>query len=113
MLKNRDCAGATEKKYEQKYDMGSMPYDYMAMTPAMPMMDNCCGENLPGVVCPPVYECPQERVVHRTICHEVPHICPCNTKIVNHHVYRHSFTPCYSCCEENVVSNVYDGCCGR
>jgi len=119
MLKNnRDCGGKVEMKYEQKYDMGALPHEYMtaASMPMMSMpmqMDGCCGENLPGVVCPPVYECPQERVCHRTITHEVPHICPCNTRIINHHVYRHSFTPCYSCCEENVVSNVYDGCCGK
>ncbi len=111
MLKNnRDCSGKMDMKYETKYDMGAMNSEYMT---AMPMMDSCCGEALPGVVCPPVYECPQERVCHRTITHEVPHICPCNTRIVNHHIYRHTFTPCYSACEENVVSNVYDGCYGR
>jgi len=117
MLKyNRDCSGASD----MKYDMGSMNNEYMmgaTMTytnsMSMPYMGDCCKEALPGVVCPPVYECPQERVCHRTITHEVPHICPCNTRIINHHVYRHSFTPCYSCCEENVVSNVYDGCCGK
>lgn len=27
---------------------------------------------LPGVVCSPVMECPEERVCHREICHEVP-----------------------------------------
>lgn len=111
MLKNRDCTGAADMKFEQKYDMGNMNYDYMN---AMPMQMDCCSsEQLPGVVCSPVYECPQERVVNRTITHEVPHICPCNTRIINHHVYRHSYTPCYSCCEENVVCNVYDGCRGR
>ena len=31
---------------------------------------------MPGVVCPPVYECPQERQIHREIVHEVPHVCP-------------------------------------
>lgn len=64
-----------------------------------------------GVVCPPVYECPEERVCHRYICHEVPHIKPCNTKIINHHIYRHTFTPCYTCCEENVLENVYENKC--
>ena len=121
MLKNnRDCTGKMDMKYEQKYDMGAMNNEYMASAAmpamgamAMSMMDGCCGESLPGVVCPPVYECPQERVCHRTITHEVPHICPCNTRIINHHVYRHCYTPCYTACEENVVSNVYDGCCGR
>lgn len=38
------------------------------------MKDTSCnmGDTLPGVVCPPVYECPEERVCHRYICHEVP-----------------------------------------
>ena len=80
------------------------------------MKDNSCNmmnNSLPGVVCPPVYECPEERVCHRYICHEVPHIKPCNTRIINHHVYRHTFTPCYTCCEENEFSNVYENnnCC--
>ena len=64
-------------------------------------------------MCAPIYECPEERVCHRYICHEVPHIKPCNTRIINHHVYRHTFTPCYTCCEENEFSNVYENnnCC--
>lgn len=100
MFRNRDCG-------KQEMDMGVQMNENMYAQ--MNMMDG--GESYPGVVCPPVYECPQERVCHRYICHEVPHIKPCNTKIVNHHIYRHTFTPCYSCCEENVVSNVYDNNC--
>lgn len=72
-----------------------------------PMM----GETMPGVVCPPIYECPRETVCHRYICHEVPHIMPCNTRIINHHIYRHTYTPTYSCCEENEVQNVYERRC--
>lgn len=60
------------------------------------------------MMCPPIQECPQERVCHRYMCYEVPHIMPCNTKIINHHVYKHTYTPCYTTYEENVVSNVYD-----
>lgn len=64
------------------------------------------------MMCQPIQECPQERVCHRYMCYEVPHIMPCNTRIINHHVYRHTYTPCYTTCEENVVSNVYDrNCC--
>ncbi len=64
------------------------------------------------MMCPPIQECPQERVCHRYMCYEVPHIMPCNTRIINHHIYRHTYTPCYTSCEENVVSNVYDrNCC--
>ncbi len=80
---------------------------------------NCCAPyqtemmdaRIPGVVCPPVYECPRETVCHRYICHEVPHIQPCNTRIINHHIYRHTYTPAYSCCEENEIQNVYERRC--
>ena len=65
--------------------------------PNMPMMNNQEGV--------------QERVVHRTFVHEVPHVCPIHTRIINHHVYRHTYRPEYSCCEENVVSNINDGNC--
>lgn len=69
------------------------------------------GETMPGVVCPPIYECPRETVCHRYICHEVPHIMPCNTRIINHHIYRHTYTPTYTCCEENEIQNVYERRC--
>ena len=58
------------------------------------------------MMCPPIYECPQERCVHREIIHEVPHVQPINTRIINHHIYRHTYTPCYTCTEENEVCNV-------
>ena len=63
--------------------------------------------------CPqqPLVEPVQERQAHRTIMHEVPHVCPIRTKIINHHVYRHTYRPEYSCCEENVVSNIDTGSC--
>ena len=75
----------------------------------------CCdmGMAMPSqtMMCPPIEECPQERVCHRYMCYEVPHIMPCNTRIINHHVYRHTYTPYYTSCEENVVSNIYDRKC--
>lgn len=71
----------------------------------------CSSESIPGVMCPPIYECPQERQIHRQIIHEVPHVCPINTRIINHHIYRHTYSPCYTCCEENEICNVNEGCC--
>lgn len=65
---------------------------------------------LQGMVCQPIYECPQERIIHREIMHEVPHVCPVNTRIVNHHIYKHTFSPCYTCCEENEVCNITEPC---
>ena len=64
-----------------------------------------------SMVCPSVQECPQERVCHRYICYDVPHIIPCNTKIINHHIYRHTYTPCFTCSEENVCENIYSPKC--
>lgn len=66
-------------------------------------VDNSC-------VCPPIYECPQERICERVIVHEVPHVMPIHTKIVNHHIYKHSFTPCYTMSECDTCENVYDPC---
>lgn len=70
-------------------------------------MGGCCNNT-----CPPVMECPQERVCHREMCYEVPHIIPVNTRIINHHIYRHTYQPMYTCTMEDTVSNVYDNKCG-
>ena len=66
--------------------------------------------NMGGCNMNPVYECPQERVVNREMCYEVPHIIPINTRVVNHHIYRHTYQPMYTCTMEDTVSNVYDKC---
>ncbi len=68
------------------------------------IFSDTCGNN-------PIVEPMQEKCVHRTIMHEVAHVCPIRTKIINHHVYRHTYRPEYSCCEENVVSNIDNGSC--
>ena len=53
----------------------------------------------------------QERVINKTFVHEVPHVCPIHTRIINHHVYKHTYRPAYTCSEENVCSNVQCGSC--
>lgn len=55
----------------------------------------------------------QERVINRTFVHEVPHTCPIHTRIINHHVYKHTYRPVYTCSEENVCSNVQCGSCAQ
>lgn len=99
--------------YNTEYSKGDTPNMNMNMEGygAMGCSSQMMGETIPGVICPPVYECPRETVCHRYICHEVPHIMPCNTRIINHHIYRHTYTPTYSCCEENEVQNVYERRC--
>ena len=84
-------------------NQGAMP---MSTVPMMAMPGN------PAMgLSAPIVEPMRERVVNRTIMHEVPHICPNRTRIINNHVYRHTYQPAYSCCEENVVSNVQCGSC--
>lgn len=74
--------------------------------------NNRCFDN--GMSCEPIYEMPRENVCHRYFNYEVPHIMRCNTRIINHHVYKHTFIPEYTCCEENEVCNVYDNnCCNQ
>lgn len=59
----------------------------------------------------PMNEGVRERVINRTFVHEVPHVCPIHTRIINHHVYKHTYRPQYTCSEENVCSNVQCGSC--
>ena len=59
----------------------------------------------------PIMEPGRERVVQRNIVHEVKHICPMNTRIINNHIFRHTYQPRYTCCEENVVTNQQCGSC--
>ena len=59
----------------------------------------------------PIIEPGRERVIQRNIVHEVRHICPMNTKIINNHIFKHTYQPHYTCCEENTVTNVQCGSC--
>lgn len=74
-------------------------------------MNMASSQMMGGCSMQPIIECPQERVCHRYICYEVPHIMPCNTRIINHHIYKHTFMPEYTCSEENVCENVYGPRC--
>jgi len=67
-------------------------------------------QNLQGVNCPSICECPRERCFQRQIHHCVEHIVPINTKIVNHHIYHHVYKPVYTCTEKNICSQD-NNCC--
>ncbi len=103
MLFNDRCCDMNDKGMMMDAPAYAMPSD-MGMNMGM----DCCPMPAP---CQPVVECPQERCCHREIVHEVPHIIPINTRIINHHVYRHTYTPRFTCTEENEVSNVYERNC--
>jgi len=59
----------------------------------------------------PVIEPMRERVINRTIVHEVPHVCPTRTRIINNHVFKHTFRQTHSCCSEDKVTNIQCGSC--
>ena len=77
----------------------------------MNMNENFDGGYDMGMTTGPVVEPGRERVVQRNIIHEVKHVCPINTRIINNHIYRHTYQPRYTCCEENVVTNQQCGSC--
>lgn len=82
----------------------------MGMMGGMPHMG--MNQQMAGCMMQPTYECPQERVCHRVICHEQPHVMPVHTRVINHHVINHSYTPCFTCSEENVCEHVCrPNCC--
>lgn len=70
----------------------------------------CCNMNQCNnvVVEPTINKC-----VEKQFCHEVPHVCPIHTHVVNKHVYNHSYTPQYTCSEENVIINNDNGSCSQ
>ena len=74
----------------------------------MNMTDN---DMMKGAMQGPIIEPGRERVIQRNIVHEVKHVCPMNTKIINNHIFKHTYTPHYTCCEENTVTNVQCGSC--
>lgn len=78
-----------------------------AMQPQMHDMDCCDREPNCPIVEPTINKC-----VEREFCHEVNHVCPIHTHVVNRHIYNHTYTPQYTCSEEDQVINNDPGCCG-
>ena len=73
--------------------------------------NNSCCPTVSCQTCPedPVYEAPIEKCIQKDYVHEVMHVCPIHTRVVNNHIYKHTYVPEYTCSEENVCSN-YDEC---
>lgn len=75
----------------------------MMMPPMNMNGTDCCNRE---IVEPAINKC-----VEREFYHEVPHICPIHTHVINKHIYKHTYTPQYSCSEENQVCNIDCGGC--
>lgn len=57
---------------DMKDDQNMMKQNYDIPAYDMPNSNMCCPMPM---MCPPIYECPQERCCHREIIHEVPQDC--------------------------------------
>jgi len=84
--------------------------------------NNCCnrqmGFNTPmmGGYMDSQMECPVieptiNKCIEKEFYHEIPHVCPIHTHIINKHIYKHTYTPEYSCSEENQIINNDCGSC--
>lgn len=105
---NRCCGESRPNEINQNFNADQMNVDVDFNQPSMPGVGGCMAG---GNMARPIIEPMQERQIHRTIVHDVPHVCPMRTKVINHHIYRHTYQPSYSCCEENTCSTVNCGSC--
>ena len=71
------------------------------------MMNNC------GCGCGPIVEPTTTKCVEQDFYHEVKHVCPIHTHKINKHIYKHTYTPQYTCSEENQMVNVDCGSCSQ
>jgi hypothetical protein len=103
MLFNRDCGC-------------ERPVMAPAMSPMMnPMMGQCCNPcgNPCCDPCAVVTEPTITKCVQKEFMHEVKHVCPIHTHVVNKNVYTHTYVPQYSCSEENQMIDVGCGSCSN
>ena len=89
MFRNNCCCGSRQ-------NMGMFNNGFMT---AQPMMEQ-------QVIEPTITKC-----VEQEFYHEVPHVCPIHTHTVNKHIYKHTYTPQYSCSEECQTVNLDCGKC--
>ena len=72
----------------------------------MPASNTCgCNEQ---VMEPAITNC-----VEQNCYHQVEHIIPIHTHVINRDIYQHSYVPAYSCSQENQVVNIDPCKCGN
>ena len=87
----------------------SMRQNMMGFGPGQMMMQG--GMNTTPIMEGQVIEPTITKCVEQEFYHEVPHVCPIHTHTINRHIYKHTYTPQYSCSEECQVSNIDCGKC--
>lgn len=92
---NRGCCMGRQNMYAMPQPMTQQ------YTNAQPMMEG-------QVVEPTITKC-----VEQDFYHEIPHVCPIHTHTVNKHIYKHTYTPQYSCSQECQSVNLDCGKCSN
>ena len=78
------------------------------------MFKGCCGNQMnDGCMEREIIEPAINKCIEKEFYHEVPHVCPVHTHVINRHIYKHTYTPQYSCSEENQVFNDDCGSCNN
>jgi hypothetical protein len=72
---------------------------------------NCCNQRVDN--CREIVEPTITKCIEKEFYHEVPHVCPIHTHVINRHIYKHTYTPQYTCSEENQVINDDCGSCAN
>lgn len=77
---------------------------------------NCCQRQ--NMCCEPRRNCPVmepqvTNCVEKEFYHEVEHVIPVHTHVINKHIYNHTYRPEYTCSEECQVVNCECGCPGN
>ena len=70
--------------------------------------NKCCPKRQ---MCDQVIEPTITKCIEKDFYHEVPHVCPIHTHVINKHIFEHTYTPQYTCDEENVIINNDCGSC--
>ena len=71
--------------------------------------NNYCNRQVANTVVEPTIN----KCVQIDFYHEVPHVCPIHTHVINRHIYNHTYTPKYTCSEEcQVINNDCGKCSG-
>ena len=70
--------------------------------------NSCCNREQQPIMEPVVTNC-----IEKEFYREVPHVCPIHTHTINRHIYTHTYTPQYSCSEEDQVINNDCGSCSN
>ena len=66
----------------------------------------CCRRRTCNICCEhPVVEPAVNKCIEKEFVHEVEHIIPVHTHVVNKHVYNHVYRPEFTCSEEEVIVN--------